>query len=129
MPFISRKTFRKRSISPGDLRHKITIQKRAISPPSGSGVDYSSTFTDLATVSAAIESITPKQQFGDININENVTHKFYIRFMSGIDLNCWVLHENKRYPIVDIKNWNHLNQWLELQCNEKGSADKEASQW
>ena len=111
----------------GDLKYRITLQQRSIK--SAIDVDFSENYTDIASVWAHVEINNPKFIFNDINIDESVTHKFYIRYRSDIDINTWIFYDNIRYNIISIKPTDFDKKYLVLNCNIKGDSNKEASKW
>lgn len=122
------KKFKRFLVRSGDLKHRITIQDDNIGAPK-TGVDASITFTDIATVYAAMETVNPKHPFDGINIDEAITHRFYVRHIDSIQEGNFVLHRETRYRITQIVNIDGLQEWLRLDCNLKGDSSKEASKW
>jgi len=126
--FTSPRKFKRTLIRSGDMKHRITLQSKVATPP-GSGVDLTEVFTDVCNVFAALEIVNPKVPFDDINTDLGITHRFYIRHVSGVTLDNWVLHQLTRYKIAQIVNLNGLNDFLRLDCNLKGLEANEASKW
>lgn len=124
-----KKTFSRAYVGAGDLRHRITLQRKALTPPAGDSADFQELYTDLVKVFAAIETVNPKQPLGDVNVDELPTHRFWIRYIKEIDTDCWVLHEGQRYPILKVENKDSRNEWTILHCNEKGRTTVEAAKW
>lgn len=111
----------------GDLRYLIKLQERALRPPTD--VDFREVYTDIADIWASVEIASPKFPFDQINTDEGITHLFFIRYRNDVDLNNWILYDNKRYKILQIRNVNFENKYLELRCNFKGVVSKEGSKW
>ncbi len=123
------KKFGRFLVRAGDLKHRITLQKRELKAPTVS-VDFLEVYTDIATVYAAIDTPNAKTPFSEINTTETITHLFFIRFLAGIEpKNTWILHQEQRYSIVQIVNMSGLNEWLRIDCNIKGNVQKPSSKW
>lgn len=120
-------TFNKRIICAGDLKHKITLQSRNQTAPHG--VDYSHEFTDIASVWSAIKTRNGEEMFNEVNVSEPITHVFYIRFRGDVTEQVYVLYKNERYNIKNVININESNEFLQLNCNIKGSENKAGSNW
>jgi SPP1 family predicted phage head-tail adaptor len=115
----------------GDLDKYITLQKRELKPPRNTDFDEVMLFTNIAEVWSAVKTVSSKFPFdsAEINIDESITHKFYIRYREDILINYGILFDNKRYKILSIKDIDFEKKWLELNCNFKGSASEEAAKW
>jgi len=66
----------------GDLRHRVTIQKRAL--VANSMNELVPTFSDLETVWAAVEPLSGREFFQAKQANSEVAGKVRIRYMDGI---------------------------------------------
>ena len=51
-------------------------------------------------------------------IQSKVTHKCYVRYLSGIDTNCYICYKDKTYSIESVINVNLENKMLEILCSE-----------
>ena len=121
--------FSRKSIRSGNLKHRVTLQRRDLTPPSTNTVDFREVYTNLGEVWAGINTVSQQQPFNEINIDDTITHKIFIRYIPGLDTNIWILHGNERYNVIRIDNINDMNQWTVFYCNIKGDADKEAAKW
>jgi len=118
---------KKLNIRVGDLKHYITLQRRVLEVPIN--VDFRETYNNIANVWASVVTNNDYLKFNDININEEVTHIFYIRNIDGIDIDVWILYDNQRYKIISIRDIDFEKKFLELKCNLKGIVSKESSKW
>ena len=104
----------------GDLDTLITLQDRAITPPTTS-VDFSETFTENAIVWAMINTVRGKMEFDEAEVERSITHEFTIRFIDGVGAETWVLLESERYDIIDAEDLEERHEWMILRCAKLGS--------
>lgn len=118
---------KKLNIRSGDLKHPITIQSRALIPPSD--VDFTEKYTDIATVWASVKINNNQEIFSKTNIDESITHFFYIRYLDDITIDNWILFDDNRYNIVAVKDIDFEKKFLELSTIFKGDISEESSKW
>jgi len=120
---------KKRKICAGDLRLLINIQTRAVKSNGFDDPDYGETFTEVKQVYASIQTTRGFQSFDGVGVNNNVTHKIYIRFDSTLNISAddWVEFENDKYDIVDVENLEERNEFFILYCMKKGSETLNAN--
>ena len=108
-------------VQSGDLRHRITIQKQVIAKNSY-GEDTVS-WSDDATMWAAIYPVRGKQYFEAQQTQAQVSHKIVIRYrtlMDGTLINpkCRVKFKARFFTIDVVINPDERRISLELMCNE-----------
>lgn len=102
----------------GDLRHRITIQART-NVSDGMG-GYSMTWTDFATVYAAIWPMKGKEAVENMREGATVTHRVRIRYISGVKANMQILFGSRVFKLVAPPiNRDELSIELELICEEE----------
>lgn len=123
------KRSKKLNIRVGDLKHLIQLQERKLKP--GQGVDFDEDYIDVpdGEVWASVKIASSTFPFSETNTDESITHLFYIRYIDGITLDNWILHENKRYKVLAVNDIDFEEKFLELRCNFKGVATEESSKW
>ncbi len=119
---------KKRIICAGDLKHYIEIQTRKIEAPL-SGVDHEYDTPLYAKTWAMIQTVSGLRDFDKINVGEGVTHLFYIRYLSGVTEQEWVIYNGQRFDIADVENLDEENQFMKLECIDKGDVDQAGSEW
>jgi len=119
---------KKKLVCAGDLSHRITIQTRDIKAPSD-GVDFNYDERAFIQTWAMIETVNGLEDFDNINVAQNITHRFYIRFLAGLTEQEWIIFKDRRYDILDIVNINEEDEFMKLECTNKGSEDQPGSQW
>lgn len=107
----------------GDLDTRVTLQDRTIAPPTTS-VDFSETFTENAIVWSTVNTVRGKTAFDGAEVERDITHEFTVRFLTGVDAETWVLHNDERYDIIDAEDLEERNEWLILRCAKLGTTTK-----
>ena len=115
----------------GSLNRKIDIFQRTLTAPldpANDLVDYTESFTLLANVWAMIK--TPKGQtiFDDIGTEKVVSDIFYIRFISGLTSENWIIYNSIRYDIQTIENVEQNSLFQKINCMVRGLESKDASE-
>ena len=127
MPKCKKLRRKKRQVCLGDLDNQIVLQDRTITAPT-SGVDASETFTTNDTVDAMVETSRGETIFDGTNTEVDVTHKFTIRFISGITAETWISFNSDRFDILDVENLEERDEWLVLRATNRGVDTNTASQ-
>ncbi len=107
----------------GDLDTQITLQDRAITPPTTT-VDFSETFTENAIVWAMINTGRGKTAFDEAEVERDITHEITIRFLDGVTAETWILLESNRLDIVDVEDLEERHEWLILRCAQTGATSR-----
>ena len=129
MPFreINRRRLKKYSI--GDMRERITIHTRAITPPSYDSVNITETYDDGIEYWASCETLDKKKQmFSGVNIPDAATHSFIIRYDSSVTSENIISFEGEYYDILKTSNPDKRKQYLELFSKLKGDDTLAANQ-
>ncbi len=124
-------------ICAGDLRDRIVLKTRSITPPSGNSVDFTETFVTIATVWALVQPLQGYAKFGtvvlaDPLVSHAISHSIYIRYrldLAGADLTqeTWVEYKGQNYDIVEIMNVDEMDHYLLLSCKVRGKTSSEGS--
>jgi SPP1 family predicted phage head-tail adaptor len=116
---IKTKPFR---VCTGDLKWPIVVNTRSITPPTNDSVDYEEVFTSPMTVYAMIETVYGETVFDGTNTEKVITHKFYIRYVSDLTFEEWVLFRDKYYDIINVENLNEENRFMLINANIRGTS-------
>lgn len=127
MAICKRKQRSLRSVCIGSLNTLITLQNRAIVPPIGDSVDYDESFTTNDTAWAMVETVRGETVFDGTNTERDVTHKFSIRFISGITAETWVELDDIKYDILDTESLDENGQFLVLRAAMRGDKALEVN--
>ena len=122
MPSCSSIKRKKRKVCIGDLDTEITIQSRDITSPYSNNVDFTETFTGKATVWALINTVSGKTMFDGSGIERDVTHEIYIRYISGVTSEDWILHNGQRLDILPVEDLDERNEFMKLKCSNRGTT-------
>jgi SPP1 family predicted phage head-tail adaptor len=118
--------FEKPKVCIGDRRHKIYLYDRAMSRDINA-IDIKETLTGQATHYAAIKTPKGVAVFDSMNVERDVTHQFYIAYVSGVTQEKVVEHNGNYYDILRVINIGEENRILELQCVLRGVTSREAA--
>ena len=100
----------------GDLRHRITLQKKATSiNENGFEVE---TWEDVRTVWAKVTNLHGGEYFTAAAVQAENTVKFTIRYLEGVDTAMRILFKGKQYNITAIDNIKYQNRYMEIKALE-----------
>lgn len=113
----------------GDLRHRITLQDRSITPPDDTEVDFDHTFETSAKVWAKVETLSGQTVFDGVSQDETITHRVTIRYRSDVDSQTWILlGDGTRLKILDTENFEERNEFLRFFAQRTGLATDKVAQ-
>lgn len=111
----------------GDLRSKVKILAKAITPSSTGGVDFTETYTTAATVWAMIKTdptvgatVFDETMTAPTSGIKITTHEFYIRYRTGVTAENVIEYNNKYYDVIRVMNLNEQDSYLHLLCRLRG---------
>lgn len=120
---------RLRKYSIGDMRERITIHTRTITPPLYDSVDITETYDAGTQYWASIETLEKKKQmFDGVNIPEAATHTFIIRYDSSVTAENIISFQDEYYDILKTGDPDKRKQYLELYSKVKGDDSLDANQ-
>ena len=100
----------------GDLNKRITIQSKTRVSDSMGG--FTETYSDHATVFAAIWPVSAKEMVQANSTTMEVTHKIRIRYRGVLRSSWRIKFGNRYFAIVGMVNPGERNEWLDLLCKE-----------
>lgn len=106
----------------GDMRHKIKINIRTLTPPIEDSVDFGETLSSEKEVWAALETSKGTEVFDGTNLVGVATHLFYIRALSGQTAESWVEFKGSYYRILDVQNYGERDRFQVLRCVLRGDT-------
>lgn len=127
MPKRQKNQRKKRQVCIGDMDEQIILQDRGIGEPLFGSVDFDEDFTNIATVWAAINTVSGKTFFDGVNTETNITHEFFIRFDASVSAETWVEWNSRRFDILDAENYEERSEFMKLICAERGANTIEAT--
>ena len=96
----------------GNLRHRITIQQKMTTTDS-EGIPIE-TWTDFATVWAAVEPTTGKEFWEAQAINQENTVRFRIRYLNGIRPYMQVIYKGRTFRITAIMDAKERHREMQI---------------
>lgn len=100
----------------GKLRHRVTIQQKTTTQdPEGMTTE---TWTNVATVWAAVEPLKGREYFQAQAVNAEVTTRVRIRYRAGIIPTMRVLFGARKFDILAVIDQEERHQELQLMCRE-----------
>ena len=103
-------------IQAGLLNKRITIQQQTKVSDSMGG--FTITWSDVATVWAAIWPVSANEQTQAQSTAMVISHRIRIRYRSVIRASWRVQFDNRYFNIVSIVNPNEANEYLDLMVKE-----------
>jgi SPP1 family predicted phage head-tail adaptor len=100
----------------GELNRRVKLQTAARTSDGAGGVTV--TWSDTATVWAAIEPVSGREPFVAQQLQGHVTHKVLIRYRSGITHGMRVLLGTRAFDVQAVINSKESNESLTLYCQE-----------
>lgn len=128
MPVCKKIRGQKRQVCIGAKEDLITLQDRSITAPSF-GVDATETFTDSnPDVWAMVKTVRGETMFDNTGTERDVTHKFYIEFLTGVTAETWLTFNGDRFDILDVEDLDERHQDLLLRASNRGVLANAANQ-
>jgi SPP1 family predicted phage head-tail adaptor len=100
----------------GQLRKRVTIQQRSQTQD-----EYGQpllTWSDVATVYAAIEPMNGRELIAAEAVNSDVTHNVTMRYRAGITAAMRLNYQGRLFNIHTILDENERHRMLTLICSE-----------
>jgi len=117
-------------ICSGDLKYRIAIQSKVLTPTNGASVDFTTTLATVATVWAKID-IDKGHAFFDAMTREQqdrtATHTFTIRYRTDVSVENYILYGSKYYEILSVQELDAENQFLIVKSKLIGSSAQAAA--
>lgn len=101
----------------GKLRHRVTILRKKEMETFESFTSLT-TYTEVATIWANIESTKGLVRFDTKQVGEEITHKITIRNYPLITTENWLQFRNQKFNIRFVMDADERRQYLELLCQE-----------
>jgi SPP1 family predicted phage head-tail adaptor len=87
-----------------------------------STVDFGENFDSGKTVWAALKTTQGREMFYTTNMDEAVSHIFYVRWYDTLTSDLWVRFNGENYDIVQVENLDERDQFAALYCNVRGDS-------
>ena len=80
--------------------------------------------SEFKTVWASLYPVRGAEYYEIQKIQSKVTHKCYIRYLEGIDTNCFIKYKDKQYSIESVIDVDLEHKLLEIMCTEYTNKDE-----
>lgn len=117
-----------KKVCTGDMRDRLTIQVRAITPPGDGGVDFTETFNQDKVVWALCQTKQGVEIFDGTGLKDVATHYFYIRYISILTKEGYVIFNGNYYTILDVQNLDERSEYQLLRCCLRGTTGNPVNQ-
>ncbi len=104
------------TVKAGRLRHRVTLQNAADTADGGGG--FTTTWSDVATVWAAIEPLKSRERLFAQQLETPVTHRVTIRYRAGVTAKMRLKFGARVFNIRGVINAGERDRTLELLCEE-----------
>ena len=122
----------RRKIALGDLRDRVRVQVRSLTPPVAGVTNFTEDFNekDGIEVWAKVATVSGRTFFDGVNsVDISVSHEITIRFRSDIEAQNWLeLLNGTKLKIVNVENFEQRDEYLRLLCTERGHKTLGAAQ-
>lgn len=123
---VRRRRLRKYSV--GDMRERITIHTRTITPPDFNSAAFTETYDagieDWASVETPHKGVS---LFSGVNVPDNTTHIFITRFDATWTSENIIRWEGDAYKILSIIDPDKRQQYVEMYARLLGDETKAAN--
>lgn len=79
---------------------------------------------EIKTVWASFYPLRGTEYYEAQKIQSRVTHKCYVRFLDGIDSNCYIRYGGKDYAINSVLDVDMEHKMLEIYCYEYTNKER-----
>ena len=115
----------------GDMRHRVTLHTRVITPPNYANAEFTETYDVGVEDWAFVETPTTVGKgiavFNGVNVPPKTPHIFVIRFDSAITKENVIRWEGDSYKILKTNDPDKRQQYLELASQLLGDETLDAN--
>jgi len=105
----------------GTYRHRITLRESTATGRDAAGGEIL-TWSDVATVWAAVEPISGREYFAAQQVNAETTHRIKMRYRPGVHSKMRVLFGSRTFDIESVIDPEERHVELHLMCVERAVA-------
>lgn len=120
----------RRQLCFGDMRHRITLQSRALGGAKFGINTHTMSFVNVAAdIKAAIKTLKAGTTFFDGTNDRALSHEIYIHYVDypTTTAETWVLFDDRRFDIVVVERIDEDRRFIRLSCNERGTTDNDVN--
>lgn len=101
----------------GLLKHRVTI-KTPTRVADGMG-GFTVTWTDVATVWAAIWPLKGQEKIESMKLEHEITHRIRMRYRSDVTYEDRLLYKTRTFRVIDFRNIDESDVQLEVLAKEE----------
>lgn len=106
-----------KTLDPGQLRHRVELQKKIVAQAAGSGAEQV-VWEKVADLWAKVEPISARDFIQGQAVQSQISTRIIIRYRNDVDPTMRILHRGKVYNIRGVLADNQSGlEWLTLPCS------------
>lgn len=105
-----------RTMNIGKLNKRITLMR--LGEHEDEMGQTSQGLAEIKTVWGSLAPIRGSEFYEAQKIQSRMSHKCYIRYLDGIDTNCYLRYAGKTYAITSVADVDLAHKMLEIYCYE-----------
>lgn len=105
------------SLNPGRLRHRVTIQALTRTPDTGGG--YTETWSDTATVWAAVEPLAGTERLRAMQVSPTLSHRIRMRYRADVSSAQRLVYNGRAFDITSVVDVDERHRELQLLAEEQ----------
>lgn len=110
-----------RTMNIGKLNKRVTILK--LGDKEDEMGQITKGLVELKTVWGTLYPVRGSEFYEIQKIEGKVTHKCYIRFLAGVDNNCFLRHRGKTFTVESVIDVDLEHKMLEIHCSERINSE------
>jgi len=103
----------------GELNRRVTIKDWQDQPNANAGIDQ--VYSNPVKVWAKVEPVGAALVQGSVQLNDKITHRFYIRYKKGITADISLFLDDIKYRPKRVTDLADKRQFLVIECEELGN--------
>jgi len=107
----------KQTIKIGDLRHRVTFQKKTKLPDGHHG--HTSSWEEVVTVWAKVDPVSGREYYYSHQLKNALSHKITIRYRDDITEELRAVFEERIMKIESLINLEEKERFMVLRCIEE----------
>lgn len=111
------KNMKKNAVGIGEMRQRITFQKKLPTPDGYAG--HAVIWQDVVTVWASISPLSGREYFYAHQIKAEITHRIKTRYRTDVTAEMRIKYGERRFKIESIIDLGERHEFLEMLCREE----------
>lgn len=107
-----------RGVTVGDLRHRVTLERKSRGASDDAGGYVSETWAPVATVWAKLDPKSGRESVDADQVVHRVSHVVTMRARDGVTAAMRLRFGSRILAILEMREIHERGRWLELVCEE-----------